>query len=174
MGHHDELHLGIQLESLLQRLGAHVPGIGLRVDEHRLPVLVGHGIDGSVEGHVGAEHPMAPQSALVGLGLAIELLPRQLGGKVQGRGAAGQAYSILHAHKGFHLLLHLVDVGAYGGDPVGFDGFIHPFLLLPMHGGRGQPDLLFKRFDPDKAWVLEKLVHAVPRVAQLKWKKIIV
>ena len=59
MCHHHQSSVWIKLESFLQRLRAHVPGVIFRVDEHRFSVLIGNGIDAGVKGHIGAKDPMA-------------------------------------------------------------------------------------------------------------------
>ena len=153
MSHHHQLGVWIQLERLLQGFRAHVPGVRLRVDEHGFPVLIGHGVDGSVEGHIRAEHPVPLQRALVRPRLAVELFAGQLGGQVQGRRAGRQAHRVLHADVFGDLPLHLVDVCADGGHPVGSDSIVHPPLLIPMHGGGGEPELAFKGLDPRESGI---------------------
>ena len=153
MGHHHKADVGVQLKRLFQGFRAHVPGVGLGVDEDGLAVLIGHGVDGGVKGHVRAEDPVTLQRTLIGLGLAVQPLPCQLCGQVQSGGAAGQAHGVLDAHVCSQLLLHSVNIGTYGRDPVGADGLIHPALLVTVHGGRGQPKFVLQRSDTLKAGV---------------------
>ena len=96
---------------------------------------------------------MTLQRTLIGLGLAVQPFPCQLCGQVQGGGAAGQAHGILDTYIFCQLLLHSVNIGTHGGDPVGADGLIHPALLVTVHGGRGQPKFVLQRSDTLKAGI---------------------
>ena len=106
----DQLHVGVDFKRLLQRLRVHVPGVALRVDKDRLAVLVGDGVDRSVEGHVRGENPPPGQGARVRLRLAIELFAGQLRGQMQRGRSAGNGYGIFAADILGHLLFNGVDV----------------------------------------------------------------
>ena len=159
MSHHHQPGIRIKLKSFLQRLRTHVPGVILRVDKHRFSVLIGNGVDAGVEGHIGAEDPMALKGARVGPRLTIQLFTGQLRGQMKSRRAAGQSHGVLAAHIGRHLFLDLVDVGADGADPVGPDGVVDPVLLLPVHGGGSEPDLGRERLYPREPGIVAKTAH---------------
>ena len=61
---------------------------------------------------------------------------RELDGKMQGSGAAAQRHGVLHSKILRDLFLDGVDILADGGHPVRPDGFVHPVLLIAVHGGR--------------------------------------
>ena len=147
MGGHHQFDLGIQLEGLLQGNGVHIPGVSLGVDEDGLAPLIGDGVDGGVKGHVTGKDLFPLQRAVARAGLAVEPLTRELHRKVQGRRAAGEGDGVPTAQLFAGQTLHLVDVGAHGAHPVGVEGLPHILQLLPVHGGGGQVDLLFKGLD---------------------------
>ena len=74
VGSYHQLDLGVDIKCLFQRHGIHVPGIPVGVDEHRDAALVNHRVHRGVEGHVGAEDPLAFHRAVTDGGLAIEPL----------------------------------------------------------------------------------------------------
>ena len=60
-------------------------------------------------------------------------------------------------------LFYAVDVLANGGDPVRADGFVHPTLLLTVHGGRREPNSVVKRRNTRKARIIQKIHHRSPQ-----------
>ena len=59
MGNDNELYVRIERKGFLQSGGRHVPGVIFGVDEDRLAVLIGDGIDGCIKGYIGAEDLVA-------------------------------------------------------------------------------------------------------------------
>ena len=77
-------------------------------------------------------------------GLAVEPLPRQLYAQVQSGGTAGKNDRIIDLCFFGGDALDLIDILTHSAHPVGGVCFGHVCKLLPMHGGGGEPDLLFK------------------------------
>ena len=64
-----------------------------------------------------------------------------------GRVAVIDATQLQPSHiQGVRNPLHFIDIGTNSGHPVGFISFRYISQLIPMHGGRSKPYLLFKRF----------------------------
>ena len=135
----DKFNVRVDLEGLLQRLRAHVPGVVLRVDKDRLAVLVSDGIDAGVKSAVRAENLVSLQRALIGLRLSVQFLSRELGGHMQRGCAAGKADRVLHPYILSDLLLNFIYILPNSRDPVRLDRLVHPFLLVAVHRGRRQP-----------------------------------
>ena len=144
VGHDHQLHFGIEGERLFQSHRVHVPAAGLGVDKDGDTALVDHGVQRSIKGHVRAEHTPPRKSAVADGGLSIEPLPCQLHAQVQRGSAAGEADRITDLRLFSGDALDLVDILAYGAHPVCFIRLGHVAQLLAVHGGRGEPDLLFK------------------------------
>ena len=133
--HHHKLHIGVQFKSLLQSHGVHVPGVVLGIDKDRHSALVDHGVNGCCKGHIGAED------------LVPRLHARQFHAKMQRSCTGRQRHRILAAQLFRHDSLHLVDILANGGHPVGLISFLHILQFFSVHSGRRQPYFIFQRFD---------------------------
>ena len=160
----DKFNVRVDLEGLLQRLRAHVPGVVLRVDKDRLAVLVSDGIDAGVKSAVRAENLVPLQRALVGLRLSVQLLSRELGSHMQRGCAAGKTNRVLHAYILGDLLLNLIYIRSYCRNPIRLDRLVYPFLLVAVHRRGRQPQFGFKRFDPFKCGIINKSVHQDPSI----------
>ena len=119
------------------------------------------------EGYIGAENPFAFQRSVVRPRLAVKPLSGQLCRQVQGGGAGGKPDGVFAAHIFTDGFLHLIDIPADSGNPVGQDRFVHPALLVSVHGGGGKPDPGRKwlyavktgiRFDVDHTLLLQRLI----------------
>ena len=161
MRNDNQLHIRVNLKRLFQCDGIHIPGVALSINENGLAVLIGDRINARIKGHIRREDLFPRQSPRIGFCLPIELFACQFGCKVQRRGTAGKADSILYANVFGDSLLHGVDICADGADPVGADRFVHPTLFIPVHRGAGQPYFSFKRFDPGKARIRQVMVHQI-------------
>ena len=140
-----KLDLRVHLKGLFQRHRIHVPRRSLGIDEHRDAALVDHRIQGSVEGHIRAEHPLAFQCTMADHGLAVQLFTGKLHAQMQRCGAAAQCHSILHAGALCCDFFHLIDILTHRAHPVGLVGFRDIFQFLTVHGRRCQPHLICKR-----------------------------
>ena len=118
VGDNNKANVRIKFKRLFQRLRRHVPGVVFRVDKHGLAVLVGHGIDACVEGHVAAEDLFFLQRSVVGPCLAIQPLSRQLGGKMQRSRTGRETDGVFYADIVSDLFFNSVDVCANGRYPV--------------------------------------------------------
>ena len=144
VGNHHDSSIRVNFKCLLQCRRIHVPRIVLRVDKHRLAALVDHGIDCSIEGHVGAENLLPFQRTMPHLGYAIGLDARQLHRQMQRCRACCQRHGVFAADLLADQPLRLVNIFAHSGHPVGVVCLTHVFQLCPMHGRAAEPDLTFK------------------------------
>ena len=145
MGEHNELDVGIHLKSLFESDGVHIPGVALGVDEYGDAVLVNDGVDGSVEGHVGAKDALTFEGALARGGSAVYPLARGLDAKMKSRGAARKTDGVFHARLLGGDFLDGSDVFALGGYPVGVEGVLDVVEHLTVAGGYGEMDVIFER-----------------------------
>lgn len=135
MGEYHHLHLRIYFESLFQCFRIHIPGVVLRIDEHRHAALVDHRVHCSVKGHIGTEYFISR--------LYLRQLHRHMKSSRAGRQRHPMAAAGFFAGQPFRFF----DIFSYRGHPVGFVGFFYVVQFRPVHRRRAEPDLLFKSFD---------------------------
>ena len=95
-------------------------------------------------------------------GLPVELFTAELDRQMQRRRPRREGDGILPPDHLRRHALHLIDVGPNRGHPIGSDRFIHPLLLVTVHRGGRQPDLIFKGFDPCKSRIVSKIHDDAP------------
>lgn len=83
ISNHDEPHIRINLERLLQRHRIHIPGVTLRIDEHRNTAFVVDPIHGCAERHVRTEHTLSFKRSMFNLRLNIEFFATKLDSKMK-------------------------------------------------------------------------------------------
>ena len=155
----NQLHIRVNFEGLLQGFRAHVPAVRLRIDKHGFAALVGHRVHGGVKGTVGAKHLMPLQRSDVHGLPPVQPFSGQADRQVQGSGTGTQAHCVLPADFLRAFLFHQVNVFTDGGNPVGQDGFVHPALLIAVHGGAGQPAAGLKGRNPPEPRVVSVICH---------------
>ena len=134
IGSHHHLGVGVELKCLFQCHRVHVPCVPLRVDKDGDAAFIHHGVHRGSKGHVGAEHGIA------------RLHTGQFHTKVKSSRTGRQRHSML-APDGFTgQTLHLIDVLADCGHPVGLVCLRHILQLLTTYGRSGKPHFLLKRF----------------------------
>ena len=159
MGSDYQLDLRVNLKGLLQSNWVHVPGVPLGVDEHGNTALVDHRVQRRIEGHVGTEHTTPFHRAVTDGRLAVESLTGKLHAQVQRSRTAGQGNSILDLCLLCRNTLHLVDVRAHGGHPVGLVGFHHVFQFFSVHRRTSQPDAVL-----EGANIVFSYIHRSPSI----------
>lgn len=123
MGNDDNFDFWINLESLFQGDGVHVPGVVLGINKDGLSPFIDDGVDGGGEGHVGAED------------LVSRLDASQFNGQMDGGGAGGKGDGVLMVEIFSNGLFNGVEVLTHGGHPVGVIGFFDILHFFSMHSG---------------------------------------
>ena len=141
---HHQAHVGVNLESLLERDRVHVPGVVFSVDEHGFAVLVGDGVHRCVESHVAAENLVALQCPGADLGHSVKGFARELCAKMQRGSPRRKRNGVLAAHLLGGQAFHLVDVRTHGAHPVGFVSLGDILDFVAVHRWAREPDLLLE------------------------------
>jgi hypothetical protein len=143
--------LGLRRADVLDRLESHAPGLAVDVDDHRRGAAIEHRVDGRCKGKVRHDHFVARPD------------PKSDKRQVQGDGTVGHGDAVPDPHEVAELVLELLDVGSFAGDPAGDERVQHRAELMTCHMGfcdlHGHGRMIDQDAGETPAWIDHRLQY---------------